>query len=253
MSDTGLRVDSSDGRLNLTLDSQDRQNALDGALIEQLHRMLDRAEADPGCRMIVLSGQPAVFCTGMDFGEVARSNGEVPDPGGERFFELLRRFTTMPKLVVSVVDGRVSGGGVGLVAASDLVLATERATFGLPEALWGLLPCSVLPFIMRRTGFQPAYAMTLTTQPLDVTAALACHLVDQLDRDGTALFRLAARVSKVDSSVIGAAKRYVDRLAPLPADVGTLAATEFARLLAQPSVRTRISNFVATRRLPWER
>src|SRR5204863_9100504 len=119
----------------------------------------------------------------------------LADRGGAAFFGLLRRFTTVGRVIVSIVDGRVTGGGVGLVAASDLVYATERSSFGLPEALWGLLPCCVLPFLIRRVGYQPAYAMALSTQPVSAQEALRSHLVDAVADDPTALVRrLAARV-----------------------------------------------------------
>ncbi|NUR28322.1 MAG: enoyl-CoA hydratase, partial [Catenulispora sp.] len=105
---------------------------------------------------------------------------------GGAFFDLLTRFTQAPVIVAAAVDGRVAGGGVGLVAACDFVVATEASTFGLPEALWGLLPCCVLPFLIRRVGFQRAHAMALTTRPVAGAEAAAWGLVDETGPDPAA-------------------------------------------------------------------
>jgi polyketide biosynthesis enoyl-CoA hydratase PksH len=148
----------------------------------------------------------------------------------------------------------VAGGGVGLVAAADLVLATERSTFALPEALWGLLPCCVLPFLIRRTGFQRAYAMTLTTRPVGAAEAAGYGLVDDLGADLRALSRrLALRVSKVDRSTVADLKQYAHRLCPLPDGTRELAIGELSRLMGRPVVQDRLSAFAASGRYPWER
>jgi polyketide biosynthesis enoyl-CoA hydratase PksH len=146
--------------LTVTLNRSSRQNALTDAMLAELHAALDEAERWPACRLVVIQGANGVFCTGMDFEEAAgeQTSADNSAPRGAPFFSLLRRFTVTPRVVVSLVDGRVTGGGVGLASASDFVFASERAQFGLPEALWGLLPCSVAPFLMRRVGFQLPYA-----------------------------------------------------------------------------------------------
>jgi 3-carboxymethyl-3-hydroxy-acyl-[acp] dehydratase len=223
---------------------------IDAALIGELHEALDRAERTPDCRMVVLQGGDGTFCTGMDFTE-ALGDG---DPDGTEFFGLLRRFTMVPRVVVSIVDGQVAAGGVGLVAASDLVYASGRSTFALPEALWGLLPCAVLPFLIRRVGFQKAYAMTLSTLPVSAADATGCHLVDAVaDEPSVPLRRLAYRLAKLDGSTVGDVKRYAGRLWPVPDEVGRLAVEEFARLVGSPAVQRRMADFATHRRMPWER
>jgi polyketide biosynthesis enoyl-CoA hydratase PksH len=223
---------------------------IDATLIRELHEALDAAERAPDCRMVVLQGADGTFCTGMDFAEAL---GDA-DHDGTEFFGLLRRFTTVPRTVVSIVDGQVAAGGVGLVAASDLVYATGRSTFALPEALWGLLPCAVLPFLIRRVGFQKAYAMALSTLPVSAAEAAACQLVDAVaDQPSVPLRRLTYRLTKLDGSIVGDMKRYAGRLWPVPEEVGQLAVDEFARLVGSPAVQRRMADFATHRRMPWER
>jgi polyketide biosynthesis enoyl-CoA hydratase PksH len=186
----------------------------------------------------------------MDVVEASRteSSGRA-----DAFFGLLQRFASIPRLVVACVDGRVSGGGVGLVAASDLVHSTERGVFGLPEAMWGLLPFSVLPFLVRRVGFQVAYSMTLTTLPVTAAEALRWRLVDEVSPDPAALVRkVTARLSKVDDTVVGEAKRYFAALHPITEETKQHAVAEFDRLAGAPRVRERFARFATTGRYPWE-
>lgn len=248
----------------VSLDRGDGRNTIDDALVGELGAALDRAEADPRCRIVLLTSAPGVFSTGMNLAAAGAEAGGAPESGGAReadgareaggaFFDLLDRFTRTPRIVVSVVDGTVAGGGVGLVAASDLVYASQASTFALPEALWGLLPCCVLPFLARRVGFQRAYAMTLTTQPLDAPAALACGLADEVRADPLAAVRpLAFRAGKLDAVTIGDLKRYAARLWPIDGDTRRLAVGELGRLMALPAVRERLATFATSGRFPWE-
>jgi polyketide biosynthesis enoyl-CoA hydratase PksH len=231
-------------------------NSITPRLIADLHRALDRAEQDPRCRLVVLEGSGGVFSTGMDL--VAAGGAQLPGArqaagGAEDFLGLLKRFTTVPRIVVAVVDGQAAGGGVGLAAAADLVYATERARFSLPEALWGLLPACVAPFLIRRTGFQPAYAMTLTTQPVDAARALATGLADEVAADPEPhLRRLAFRSSKLEPDTLAALKRYYARQWFLTAQHEQAAVDEFARLMSSETVRGKLADFAHHQQLPWE-
>jgi polyketide biosynthesis enoyl-CoA hydratase PksH len=247
----GIRVEASPDTMRVTLDRPDRRNGLDARTIAEIRHALDEAERRPDCRIVVLAGRPGVFCTGMDLAEAV--DAPEGDGGVADFHALLRRISTTPRVVVAEVDGQAAGGGVGLAAACDLVLATPRSTFSLPEALWGLLPCAVLPFLVRRTGFQPAYAMTLTTRPVPAAEAHRDRLVDEVcDDPAAALGRLEFRVTKVATEAIGEAKRYFGLLWPVTEEAGRVAAAEFARLMAAPAVRDRIAAFTLHQRMPWE-
>ncbi len=250
-----LEVEWAGPAVRVTLARPDRGNAIDPALIAALHAALDEAEARPDCRLVVLRARGGVFSAGMDVAAAARADDSGHDPAerGGVFFELLDHITAVPRLVVSCVDGRVSGGGVGLVAASDLVHSTERGVFSLPEAMWGLLPCSVLPFLVRRVGFQTAYAMALTTLPVTAAEAARWRLVDEVSPDPAPLVRrLTARLAKLDDTVVGDAKRFFGALHPITPETRRLAVTEFDRLSGTPRVRDRFARFAATGRYPWE-
>ncbi|HEY6795201.1 MAG TPA: enoyl-CoA hydratase-related protein [Kineosporiaceae bacterium] len=242
--------------LRLPVAGDDGGAVIDDTLVARLSRGLDHAEDDERCRIVLLSSPLAgVFSTGMNLVGAARAEdaGQATRRTGAAFFDLLERFTRTPRIVVSLVEGQVAGGGLGLVAASDLVLSGERSSFALPEALWGLLPCVVLPFLARRVGFQKAYSLALTTQPIDAGGALACGLADDVRADpGQAVRQLAYRAARLDPATIGDLKRYAHRMNPLPADTRAAALTELGRLLAEPPVRRRLAAFADHGRYPWE-
>jgi polyketide biosynthesis enoyl-CoA hydratase PksH len=251
-----MRVEERGETLRVVLDRPKRQNSINDVLLAELHAVLDRAERSPGLRIVALEGTGPVFCSGMDFADALR-DGQVQDDvamrGGAEFFALLRRFTTVGRMVVSIVDGRVTGGGVGLVAASDFVYATERSSFGLPEMLWGLLPCCVLPFLIRRIGFQPAYSMTLSTLPVTARQAERVHLVDEVVVDAEpVLRRLGSRLTKLDEVTIADGKRYFGQMWLPTKELEHSATTEFSRLMSSPAVQRRIANFTNRQQLPWE-
>lgn len=241
----------------VTLNRPRQQNAINGTVLAELHEVLDLAERSPDCRIVVIQGTEGVFCTGMDFADASRTDEDadaLAARGGEAFLALLKRFTTTPRAIVSVVDGRVAGGGVGIAAASDFVYATPRSTFGLPEALWGLLPCCVLPFLVRRVGFQPAYGMTFSTLPVSAEEGHRVHLVDQVADDAAALIRrLRMRLTKLDEQTIADLKRYLRQMWFLSEETERTAVAEFTRLMSSPTVRARIAGFVDAQAFPWER
>jgi polyketide biosynthesis enoyl-CoA hydratase PksH len=236
--------------IRLTLNRPDRRNALDALVIDELDAALDMAERSPDCRVIVLAARGPAFCTGMDVAGAARDRG---GDTAQRFFTLLRRFTVVPRTVVCVVDGQVTGGGVGLIAAADLTYSTTSSSFGLPEALWGLLPCCVLPFLIRRVGFQQAYSMSLTTLPLSADEARLCRLVDAVDDEPEALLRrLFFRAEKIAPDLVGDLKRYTARLQPVTPETERAALTELSRLASSPRVRRHLDDFATHGRFPWE-
>ena len=255
MSYSTLIVQPGPHRVTVTLHRPEAQNSIDDTLLAELLQALDAAEADPECRLIVLTGENGVFCTGMDFGAVAR---EAAGHAGEamrsaRYMDVLRRLATIPRAVIAQVDGRVTAGGVGLVAASDLVVATERSQFALSEALWGLLPCCVMPYLVRRVGFQPAYRLTLTTQTVSAREALPYHLVDEVsDAPDEVIRKWMLRIARLDLETLRELKAYFRRMWIIDEAMEQHAVAAISRLVAKPRVVANITNYVTRRQFPWE-
>ena len=241
--------------LTLTLHRPQRRNSINSQLLRELGAALDQAERSTECRTVVLEGEQGVFCTGMDFEEVAsRPDAEAVEAfRASEYMNLLKRFTLSPKVIVSRLDGKVIAGGVGFVAASDLVISTERTAFSLSEALWGLLPCCVIPFLIRRVGFHKAYTLALTTKPISAREGLAIHLVDELsDNLEEAVRKLTLRLNKLEDQTISDLKQYFRKMWIITPEMENHAVREITRLAAQPRVQENISNYVKQGKFPWE-
>lgn len=237
--------------IRITLNRLEQRNSLNTTLLNELNQVLNIADKNPDCRIIVLSGQSGIFCTGMDFNEVSYQSDDLISASS--YMNTLKRFATMSKVIIAEIDGQVMAGGVGLVAASDIVIATTRSHFTLSEALWGLLPANVLPYLIRRVGFQKAYWMTLTTQTLSATDAHAIHLVDELSDQGDVLRKLIMRLARLDEQTIMDMKQYFQKLWFINETMEQVAISELERLMAEPRVKNNITRFVREGKFPWEK
>ncbi len=158
--------------------------------------------------MIALKGNSKFFCTGMDFSEYIKlmnhTTSKVNQP--ELYMQTIKRLSTISRLIVSQVEGQITVGEMSIIAASDYVIGTHNVRFSLSEALWGLLPAMILPYLVRRVGYQKAYAMTVTTQAID---AYKNHVIDYLsDNTAQVLQRFWLRARLVRIPFIGQMKAY---------------------------------------------
>ncbi|ACI23215.1 enoyl-CoA hydratase [Coxiella burnetii Dugway 5J108-111] len=163
----------------VTLNRPQIKNSLDITILQELHAALDEIEKDKEVHSIILQGQIGVFCTGMDFTNLQPPKSRQPSDN-TLYIKLLHRFVTFPRIIISCVEGAVIAGGMGLVASSDLVVATSQSQFSLSEAIWGLLPVCVTPYLIRRVGFQAAYRLGFTTETIDAKEAYRLQLIDLL-------------------------------------------------------------------------
>ncbi len=240
----------------VTFDRPARRNTLTQQTLNELARALDVLEHDADCQVVVLQGRDGFFCTGMDFAEMADRVGHDTrqDVADVHYMDVLRRMASSGKVIVSAVDGQVMAGGVGLLAASDLVFATRASRFSLPEALWGLLPACVLPLLIRRIGFQAAYRMTLTTETWDADQARAAGLVDEVVPDlDDAIRRAAVRLTRLDTDTVRRMKAYFRKMWYLSHTMEEMAIAEIDALVHDPKVQDNIRQFVEHQKFPWDR
>lgn len=193
-----------------------------GAL-EQFEALLAQAARDKTCRVLVLEGHDGRFCRGMDLAEVMREKGDVA--GGVRHYAIcLRLLRQSRQAVVAVVDGAALGGGLGLAAAADVLIATERATFGLPEALVGLLPAMVLPLLCERMPAQKVRRLALAALCWDAATALRLGLVDHVVADGEAaekaLRHELRQMLRLEPKAVAELQRFTLRVSTLAPDEG---------------------------------
>lgn len=237
----------------LTLNRPKSKNSLDINLLKELHAALDEIEKDKEIHSIVLQGQGGIFCTGMDFANIELPPSEHP-LDNTLYVRLLHRFVTYPRIIISCVEGAVIAGGLGLVASSDLVVATPQSQFSLSEAIWGLLPVCVSPYLIRRIGFQAAYRLGFTTQTIDGQEAYRLQLVDVLgDEPFKKIHSYILRISRIDLRTIEGLKNYFTKLWPITAETEARAIAETERLTQTPWIRENILNYLNNGKFPGEK
>jgi enoyl-CoA hydratase len=169
----------------ITLDSSENRNALSSRLVGELTAHLQTAAADAGVRAVVLTHTGRTFCAGADLREQASEGG--PAEGTKRMLALLRMIVELPKPVVARVNGHVRAGGLGLVGACDIALASDNATFAFTEARLGLAPAIISITTLGRMSERAAARYYLTGETFDAPAAersgLITSAVDDLDAD----------------------------------------------------------------------
>ena len=209
-----------------------------------IDRMTESLRAATPSRVLVLQGGDGVFCEGG-----ALDDPEEPRP--RRFAALLAALERDPRPVVALVDGPALGAGAGLAAVADIVLATRRATFGLPETLLGLIPAMVFPALARRIGIPRARRLALGAEPLSADEAFRIGLADELSDDlEAALARHARRLVRMDPHAVATFKALLADQFPVPATYEDAAADRLRELLARPDTRDRIRRFLAGQ-APW--
>ena len=221
----GLRVDRDGAVLRLTLARPEKRNALDPALIEAL----TDAFAEAGdAHAVVLRGEGPSFCAGADLEWMRASIALTPAENiadARRLDGLLTAADGCLVPVVAGVQGHAIGGGCGLLACCDVVVAARDASFGLSEVKIGLVPAVISPFVLARIGSGAARRLFVTGERFDAETAQRIGLVHELADD------LDAGVESVVANILAGGPKAV-RLAKRLAR-GGLSAEESVQLLAE--------------------
>ncbi|MEZ0577648.1 enoyl-CoA hydratase-related protein [Nocardioides sp. MH1] len=158
----------------ITLDSPHNRNALSRQLVGELVERLERAEADPDVLVVLLASSGRVFCSGADLSEASTTPMEE---GARAIVALQRLIVTMGKPVVTVVVGAVRAGGIGIVAASDIALVADDATFALTEVKLGLAAAIISLTVHHRMNPRAAALTTLGGEVFSGSEAASYGLV----------------------------------------------------------------------------
>jgi methylglutaconyl-CoA hydratase len=175
-----IEVDA--GVATVTLDSPHNRNALSAALVDQLIAAFDAAATDERVRVVLLTHAGPVFCSGADLRETAA--GTMP---ASRMGDALAAVWESPKPVIARVGGAARAGGLGLIAAADIAVCAELATFGFSEVRLGVVPAVISATVLPRLTPRAAAELFLTGDTFDGVRAAQIGLVtvavpaDELD------------------------------------------------------------------------
>jgi enoyl-CoA hydratase len=240
------------GIATLTLDSPRNRNALSRELIGELTAHVEAVAADPEVRAVLLTHTGTVFCSGADLGEAA---GEGMAAGSRRMIELFTLLVELPKPVVCRVAGKVRAGGLGLLGACDVVLASDAGDYAFTEARLGLAPAMISLTLLPRLDARAAGRYFLTGETFGAAEAerigLLTRAVPGADLDAAvadvlAALRLASPQGLAESKLL-----VTEPVRRLLAERGEELAARSARLFSSEEAKEGMSAFLQRRAPSW--
>jgi 2-(1,2-epoxy-1,2-dihydrophenyl)acetyl-CoA isomerase len=215
-----LRYAVEDGIATITFDRPDARNAFDQVMAESLLAALRTAEKDASVRVIVLTGRGNAFSAGQDIHELAAKEAQHgPAAAGEelrnRFAPILLRIRAVDQPVIASINGVATGAGLGIALASDLRIASERASFICSPHAIALIPGAGITWLLPRlAGFGAASELTLLGDRIDAARALELGLVNRVVPDNELHDRtieLARTLASKPALSLGLTKRALNR------------------------------------------
>ncbi|MER5703990.1 enoyl-CoA hydratase family protein [Micromonospora sp. NPDC002296] len=236
-SDALVRVTTARGVTTLTLNSPHNRNALSTPLMTELLAGLAAAVADDAVRVVVLDHTGPVFCSGADLKETAAAYAGGTVPAG-MLGDVLAAVWECPKPVVARVAGPARAGGLGLIAAADLAVCAQEATFAFTEVRIGVIPAVISATVLPRLAPRAAAELYLTGDTFDGRRAAEIGLVTTaVPADGldAAVERVCASLVRGAPQALAGAKALLRRppAADLAAEIAELAAVSTGYFLSE--------------------
>lgn len=256
-----IRLDiDSRGVATVTLARADKHNAMNAPMIRELSEAAARLGNDALVRVVILAAEGKTFCAGGDLGwmrEQADKDraGKMQEAGA--LAGMLGAWNALPKPVIARVQGSAYGGGLGMMAVADIVVAAETAKFALTETRLGLIPATIGPFVVAKLG--PAFARQVffNCKPFGPDFALRAGLVARIeapDRLDAAVEEEAAAFLDCAPGAVADAKALARTLAgPDPADLATMTANALADRWETEEAQAGIAAFFAKETPPWRK
>lgn len=249
-----------DGRgvATVTLARPEKHNAMNATMIAELTATAEALAADGSVRAVVLTGEGRSFCAGGDLGWM-RAQAEQDRTGkmneAKALAGMLGLWNALPKPVIGRVHGAAYGGGIGLIAICDVVIAEENTRFALTETRLGLIPATIGPFVVRRMGEAFARQVFFTARSFDAAFLMRAGLVARIcDPEGMnlAVEEEVQAVLQCAPGAVSAAKELCRALAGAdPANSATLTANALADCWETQETQEGIAAFFAKEPPSW--
>lgn len=248
-----ISISIAHGVARVTLNRPEVHNALNAAMIADLKAAFDRLGEDVNVRVIVLTGEGKNFSAGADLNWMQQAAGQGFEANQRDAYALARMFYTIdscPKPVVALVNGAALGGGIGLVACCDIVVAQTNAQFGLTEVKIGLIPATISPYVTRKTGESQARRYMLTAERFDAETARRVGLVHEIGDDAEGII---SNLLANGPDAMADTKALIREVAYAPIDEALLVMTaeRIAARRASDEGREGIAAFLEKRKPGW--
>lgn len=250
-----------DGRgiATLTLNRPEVNNAYNGEMISGLHEAMDALALEAGVRVVVVRGAGKHFQAGADLRWIAALAGEGADANfraSRATADAVRRLETLPMPTIALVQGGCFGGGTGIVAACDVVIATDDAQFSITETRWGLTPGIILPQLCRALGIQQVRRYALSGERFGAQQAQRLGFVHEVCAPASLAERCNRIVDTLLMNAPGATSSTKQRMLSLSSAYSDPVAfedlvREHAHFRQQVEAREGTASFIEKRKPAW--
>ena len=240
----------------LYLDRPERHNAFDDVMIAELSQVLSHLATLPELRILVLAAKGRSFCAGADLNWMQR----MVDYGFEEnchdastMANMYHALAHFPLPTIAMVQGSAFGGGVGLVAACDLVVANTEATFCLSEVKLGIIPAVICPYLIKTIGMRATKRYALTAETFSATQAQQLGLVHHVVASNALEMQVQALSQQLLTNgpeALKAIKQLVWTLSDETPD-DKIAIEAIANIRVSPEGQSGLRAFLAKQPVPW--
>ena len=235
-----ILVESEKGLARITLNRPDRRNAFDAAMVEEIRKTFASVGQDRSVRVIVLAASGEMFCAGADLawmGPDRPVSALEAREDAERLLTMFQAIDECPCPVIARIQGAAYGGGVGLIAATDIAVATADCTFAFSEVRLGFVAGVISPFILRKTGESFARRFCLTGESFSAATAREAGLIHAVVEPAG----LDAQIGALTEQILRAAPQAVRDTKALLRRLGRVSAEEAWEVCVGANIRARLS------------
>lgn len=250
-------ISAAGAAVTVTLNRPAVRNAFDDQVISELAAWA-RGPMPPGARVAILRGAGPAFCAGADLTWMSKMVGYTREENvrdARAMADMFLALDTLPLPLIGRVHGAVLGGGVGLAAVCDIVVAASDAAFGFTEAKLGILPAVIAPFVLAKIGQSAARELFLTATRFSAARARDIGLVHALAPEGEIDTLVDGYVRELATSApqaLGAAKALIRSVAGRAAgDVLETTTATIAAHRVSAEGQAGMRAFLEKRRAPW--
>jgi methylglutaconyl-CoA hydratase len=243
----------------ITLSRPDVRNAFNDEVIAELKNAFTEAGQAADVRCLVLAAEGSAFCAGADLNWMRRMADYTRDENladAGQLAAMLRAIYECPKPTIARVQGDVFAGGVGLVAACDMVVSVDTATYCLSEVKLGLIPATISPYVIRAMGARASHRYFLTAERFSAAEAHRIGLVHEVvaaDALDTKVAELASALVSASPNAVRACKRLVQDVAEREIDDALVAHTVagIADIRSSAEGKEGVQSFLQKRKPSW--
>ncbi len=256
---TALTQTTQDAIRTITLSRPDVRNAFNDEVIAELKAAFDDASQANDVRCVVLAAEGPAFCAGADLNWMRRMADYTRDENladAGCLADMLHTIYTCPKPTIARVQGDVFAGGVGLVAACDMAISVDTATYCLSEVKLGLIPATISPYVIRAMGVRASHRYFLTAERFNAVEAHRIGLVHEVVKANA----LDAKLQELTQALVSASPNAVKACKQLVQDVAekdidstlrALTVAGIADIRASAEGKEGVQSFLQKRKPNW--